>query len=147
MKYRLLSNGTGVILDRTPTPVTDELEIEFEGFDYGSVAIVSGKRDVYKTLTDGICRIPAGNLSESNGVCVVFYDNTPEPRRTICEGFICKSVEGVKFIYPDDSSLSDTVASLRTEAESLKESFNLLEGKFYELEDKFITMMEGYDLV
>ena len=69
MEYKILDNGTAVVLTRQPELVYDELYIGFSGAPSGATAIFEvGGDSLYSLLHGETCSVPADKL---NGVVKV----------------------------------------------------------------------------
>lgn len=147
MEYRLLNDGCGVILTRQPELAADEITITFSGAPDGAVAIFSSDTDsYYRVLSDGCCSISISLIHDELEVCVTHYDGSARPRRWTCEGIRAISVSDGKIILPNDSNLPQEVARLKESDHTLREEFAALKAELKRLEEKFTSMMEGYDL-
>lgn len=148
MEYKLLDNGTGVILTRQPEIVDDELYIGFAEAPADATAIfeVKGGDSYYRALSDGLCKLPASKLSGEVTVTVALMNGETPLRRWACEEFkAVKQRNGGTLIAPNDMNLPLVVVGLRLEHQELSRKNAELEAKIGELEEMLAKIMEGYD--
>lgn len=149
MEYKLLDNGTGVILTRQPEIAEGELFIAFADAPAESTAIfeVKGGNSYYRMLSDGLCRLPASKLIGEVKVTVALLNGETPPRKWICEEFKASiQKNGATLIAPNDMNLPQTVVELRLENQEIRQSYKKLEEQYAELKDTLEKIMEGYDL-
>lgn len=146
MEYKLLDNGTGIILTRQPEIVSDMLYISFDGAPRDATAIITANgSSIYRLLEDGMCSIPASAGIVAVGIAEL--DGSAKPRRWICEGLKAEPLKDGQTLYaPNDGNLPETVAKLRLENQAIRESLSSLENSIKALREKFQKMMEGYDI-
>ena len=64
MKYRLLNNKKGVLLNRTPEDISKGLIIEFEGECREREAVINtGERIIYRDISSGSCVIQSNYIN------------------------------------------------------------------------------------
>ena len=86
MEYKLLGNGSAVILTRQPEIVYDELYITFSGAPSDATAIIETSGDsLYRKLSEGTCAVPANKLRGEVKITVAILDGTTPPKRWTCE--------------------------------------------------------------
>lgn len=147
MEYKLLGNGTGIILTRQPEIVNDELIITFSGSPSGATAIVEINGDShYCLLHDATCAIPCAKLNGAVKITVALLDGSAKPKKWLCEGIKASKTAAGVLIAPDDMDLPATVAGLRLENDALRQYVAALENKINTLYGKFERLTEGYDI-
>lgn len=149
IKYKLLDDGTGVILTRQPLLFPGEdLSIQFEGASVGAVAIFeSGEKDYYRDIVDGMCVAPAYKFDRSVRVTVVAVDGSIAPSRWACEGLLIDRLpDGSALVCPNDMNLPGEVVRLRLENQQLWEGQAMLNQRLDELNRRLDRIMEGYNL-
>lgn len=146
MVYKLLDNGSGVILTRQPANAESALFVHFMGVPANATAIftLESGETYYRDLSDDSCSLPAAKLQGAIKVTVAVLDKTPL-RRWICEEFKADKLKEGTLIAPNDMNLPQTVVELRLENEKLRSTCRNLEEMYKELSDKLEKIMEGYD--
>lgn len=146
MEYKLLDNGTGILLTRQTEIVSDMLYISFDGAPADATAIVTVNGSTfYRLLEDGMCAIPASAGIIAVGIAEL--NGSAKPRRWICEGLKAETLHDGQTLYtPNDGNIPETVAQLRLENQTIRENLLSLETRLKALQDKFQKMMEGYDI-
>lgn len=133
LKYKLLGNQKGVLLDRIPE-LTEELIIHFENAPKDSTAIILNEQgqSVYRKLSDNSCNV---DMNKFNGVVRITVFSTVESLKSIkwkCDEIIVKKTSEKTFlVYPNDINLMQLIAQMRMEIQELKE-----------FSDGFKTMMD-----
>ena len=148
-EYKLLNDGQGVILTRQPRVLDGDMELSFVGAPDGAVALfVRGSDRCFRTIESGACTLPRAMLGGILEVSVTCYDGTVEPKSWKCEGIVVTVLKsGELLISPDDNNLPLEVVNLKIANHELREDYAELEKKFNKLNERFASMMEGYDLV
>lgn len=146
MVYKLLNNGSGVILTRQPEIAESALFVHFTGVPTNATAIftLESGESYYRPLSDASCSLPVANLRGAIKVTVAVLDKTPL-RRWICEEFKADKLKEGTLIAPNDMNLPQTVVDLRLENEDLRLTCRKLEEMYKEISDKLEKIMEGYD--
>lgn len=147
MKYRLLDNQTGVILERNPILLKEKLRLSFAPAT-GKMMVGIENQGVfyYRRLQDGCCELDAGKLQ---GVVKITLADTAFgslQKRITCEELFVEHTDKGIWVYPNDGNLPQIAAQLRVENDNMRRSFAALEKKFNALEKRFECMMEGYDV-
>lgn len=147
-KYKILDNGTAVVLTRQPELVYDDLYVDFSGAPSGATAIFeSGSDAMYRLLSDETCSVPVDKLNGVVKVTVALLDGSARPRKWACEELLAeKQKNGGTLISPNDMNLPQRFVELKLENETIRQSQKRLEGRVKELEDKLEKLLEGYDL-
>lgn len=147
MEYKLLCNGTGIILTRQPEIVNDELIITFSGSPSGATAIVEINSDAhYFLLRCATCAIPCEKLNGTVKITVAVLDGSAKPKKWLCESIKASKTAAGVLVAPDDMDLPTTVAGLRLENDALRKYVAALEAKINTLSGKFEKLTEGYDI-
>lgn len=147
MQYKLLNNGTGVILSRQPFIAEGAVTLCFENAPDNATAIVKMASGAICYRPTSACSIPASALEGVSEVTVVMLgQNAPDYRKWICEGLQGKKCAAGMLIAPDDMDLPATVVALAQELHDVREEQQILHGKYDALEKRLASMMEGYDL-
>lgn len=146
MEYRLLDNGTGIILTRKPEIVSGVLYILFVDAPDGATAIITTNGStLYRRLEGGMCSIPAASGVVTVGIAEL--DGSAKPRRWICEEMNAVTLQNGQVLYaPNDENLSETVAQLRMENQKIRDDLSSLDKRLQAFQEKFQKMMEGYDI-
>lgn len=147
-KYKILDNGTSVLITRQPKLVYDELFIDFSDAPSGCTAIFeSGGDYLYRLLEGNVCSIPVDKLEGAVKVTVVLFDGSASPRKWTCEELFAEKQEnGGILISPNDMNLPQRFVELKLENEDIRQTNKLIEKRLEELENKLERVLEGYDL-
>ena len=64
LRYRVLSNGAGVLLNRTPRGMGPTVRFRIEGAKEGERLVLTRADDkvIYRTLSEGACVVPSALL-------------------------------------------------------------------------------------
>lgn len=148
MEYRVLNNGTAVILTRQPQVVSDELYVSFSHAPDGATAIfTSGKDAFYRRLSGGCCSIPLQKMVGDVGVVVAQLDDVVHQPRWDCEGLIITRLQsGEYLVAPNDTNFPAEVVRLRLENEKLRDDLAVCRVRLSALEEKLQRIMDGYDI-
>lgn len=148
MEYKVLNNGTAVILTRQPELVYDELYITFTGAPPDATATFeTSKGATYRKVEGTECSIPVKLLEGEVKVSLVVLDGSARPKRWLCEEI--KAVvqkNGGTLISPNDMNLPQTVVELRLEVEELRKGYENLFALYQSLEKRLEDIMEGYNI-
>ena len=147
-EYRVLNNGTAVLLTRQPELERGEVLIAFTGAPDGATAIFECNGDsIYRLLKDGICIISADKLSGPVAVTLAVLDGSARPKKWICEELVADVREdrGGVILSPNDANLPERVTELKLENEELRNAQKNLENAIKALEEKLTSIYEGYD--
>lgn len=147
-KYKILDNGTAVVLTRQPELVYDDLYVDFSGAPSGATAIFEvGGDTMYRLLSDETCSVPVDKLNGVVKVTVALLDGSARPRKWACEELLAEKQKNCgTLISPNDMNLPQRFVELKLENETIRQSQKRLEGRVKELEDKLEKLLEGYDL-
>ena len=107
MEYKILDNGTAVVLTRQPELVYDELYVDFSGAPSGATAIFEcGGDSLYRLLNGVTCSVPADKLNGVVKVTVALLEGSARPRRWACEELLAeKQKSGGTLISPNDMNM------------------------------------------
>jgi hypothetical protein len=146
MTIKLLGNGHGIIITRTPEIIGDVLELVFDGAADDMIAVVSSSNKVfYRALDEGRCLIKAEHLSDEASFSVVSEDKR---LRYQCEKTKFKKLpDGKLLVYPNDVDFAEDYVRVKIELDDLYRKYGSLLIKIDNLEKTFENMMEGYGLV
>lgn len=148
MEYKLLDNGTGIILTRQPEFSEGELIIEFVNAPSDATAVFDTRdgNSYYRPLSGGMCSLPIDRITDEVKVTVALMNGGMAPQRWLCEEFkISRQKNGGALIAPNDMNLPQAVTELRMENEELRAVCKHLEKRCDELRDMLEKVMEGYD--
>ncbi len=150
MIYKLLDNATGVILTRQPEMLREdeELCVQFNNNDPDATAIFQPKDgdSLYRSLSDGLCCVPATKLCGAVSVTVANLNGKTPIKRWICEELNVEKKNGGYLISPNDMNLPQVVVSLRLENEELRCAQAKQEAEIQELREMLTEIIEGYNL-
>ena len=117
LRYKVLANGTGVLLTRTPRGLMETLTIWVDGAQAGDRLVLTRQDDktIYRTLKDGKCVVSSAllygmvlvTLLQSGGAAVT------------CEPLFCEDVDGVRLVVPADMDLPGRVVQLETQVDEI----------------------------
>ncbi len=147
MKYLLLSNKSqGVLLDRTPVEVKDNLAVEFEGLPTGkfTAAFVLGESRVYyREIKDGVAVLERRLLEQHSGELYIAVKNDDLSMEWICDGLICIGYT----LIPDERKDGEVLAQLRKEADNVLTELAELRGIVEKFSDRITEIYDGYDVI
>ncbi len=148
MRYKILDNGTAVVLARQPELVCDELFIDFSGAPSGATVIFNvGGCSLYRSLEGESCSVPADKLDGVVKVTLALLDGSARPRKWSCEELLAQKQRGGDvLVAPNDMNLPQRVVELKLENESIRRDQKRLEERIKELEGQLKRLLEGYDL-
>lgn len=149
MEYKILDNGTAIVLTRRSQLVYGDLDIAFLGAPSGATAIFdSGSGSLYRPIHDGTCSVPADKLDGAVKVTVALLDGGVSSRKWACEELLAeKQKNGGTLVSPNDVSLSRFFVEMKLENEKIRQGQEYLEERIKELEDRLAKLFEGYDLI
>ena len=127
IRYKLLGDGSGIILTRRADVSSEELSVFFDGAPDGATAIFQNERGntYYRELSNGSCTAPVSNMLGATAVSVAVLNEGGS--RFFCEGIFARALKnGEILVAPDDMNLPDVVASLRVENQALHEAIDAL---------------------
>ncbi len=149
MKYKLLSNGTGVLITRQPEVVSDSLYIiSFQNAEEGSTAIITCQDEsYYLPIVNGKCSIDRKKLSGEMKVSVALFNESVHAPKWICEELKTEKLgDGTVLVCPNDMNLPAVVIRLLEEFDNLLSKFSQLSKKCDNLAIRLNSIMESYDL-
>lgn len=148
-EYRVLNNGTAVLLTRQPSLENGEICVTFTGAPSDATAIFEfNGNSIYRLLDEGTCTIPADKLKGPVVVTLAVLDGSSRPEKWICEELMADPWEdGLVLIGPNDAKLPQRFMELKLENEEIRILNENLEERIKALEDKLESLYEGYDLV
>ncbi len=148
-EYRVLDNGTAVLMTRQPALEEGDVLITFTGAPDGATAVFeSGKDAIYRLLKDGCCLVPSDKLCGAVRVTLAVLDGTARPRKWVCEELMADRWEsGLVMISPNDANLPQRVTELKLENENIRQMGRELQERIVALEERLERLYEGYDLV
>ena len=147
MEYKLLGNGSAVILTRQPEIVYDELYITFSGAPSDATAIIETSGDsLYRKLSEGTCAVPANKLRGEVKITVAILDGTTPPKRWTCEELKAEALrDGGILVCPNDLNLPQTIFDLRIENQEIREENATIKGELAAIKKRLNEIMEAYD--
>lgn len=147
MEYKILDNGTAVVLTRQPELVYDDLYVDFSGAPSGATAIFeSGGDSMYRLLHGETCSVPVDKLNGVVKVTVALLDGSARPRKWACEELLAEKKSGGTLISPNDMNLPQRFVEVKLECDGIRQSQERLEECVKELKDRIEKLLEGYDL-
>lgn len=148
-EYRVLENGTAVLMTRQPMLEVEKIKITFTGAPEGVTAIFeNGSNTIYRALENNVCTIPVDILSGPVSVTLAILDKSARPKKWICEELLAdKWKNGAVLISPNDSNLPMRVLELKLENEKIRKNQERLEERLDKLSARLDDLYEGYDLV
>ena len=151
IRFRLMDNGTGIILTRQPFLSEEAVFVVFSGAPQGSVAVFDTERGAqfYRTLgKDGGCNIDPQKIIGSTRVSVIAKQGHPESKGWTCERLrISLEKDRLCLICPDDMNASLEIAILRLENGTIRKKIEETNKKLELLEMRVTQLMEGYDII
>lgn len=148
-EYRVLNNGTAVLITRQPSLENGEICVTFTGAPSGATAIFEfNGNSIYRLLEDSMCTIPANKLKGPVVVTIALLDGSSRPEKWVCEELMADVWEnGAVLVSPNDANLPQRVTELALENEELRVLLGKLAGEIQSLKDNLESLYEGYDLV
>jgi hypothetical protein len=154
--YKLLDNGTGVILTRNPEIVKGKLSVCFEGAEKDALAVLKfdNGREIYRELDEhGACELTFDRQQGIIQVTAITIDGVCSPKRWHCESLKYEMLPDKSekrqnyLVCPDDMNLPQIVTEIKLENEKIREENKKIHNRLDELETRLKNIMEGYDLV
>lgn len=117
LRYRVLSSGAGVLLDRTPRGMGPTVRIRIEGARAGERLVLTRSDDkvIYRTLSDSECVVPSALLYGMVRVTLLRESGAVVD----LEPVFCEDIDGVRMLMPADMDLPGRVVQLEVQTESL----------------------------
>lgn len=151
LKYKLLTNGTGVLVSRQPTTVEKTIDFSFSDAENITTAIFSIEKNserlsYYRELSGGKCSL---DVSDVSGVIKVVAAQLGGAKtvRYVCEEIqLTKLPCGGILVAPNDMNLPGSVTQIRIELDEIRKSVSDILKKYEDLEDRLERIMEGYDV-
>ena len=117
LRYRVLLNGAGVLLTRTPRGLGPSVRFRVDGAREGDRLVLTRADDktIFRVLDQGECVVPSAllygtvrvTLLRKNGIVVD------------CEPIFCEDVDGVRLLMPADMDLPGRVVQLEMQTEKM----------------------------
>lgn len=151
LKYKLLTNGSGVLVSRQPGTVKKTIEFSFSDLGKVTTAIFETVKNsetstYYRELSDGKCSLDISDISGTVKV-VAAHLGGARTTRYICEELqLTKLSSGEILVAPNDMNLPGTVTQIRIELDEIRKGVSDILKKYEELEDSLEKIMEGYDV-
>lgn len=148
LEYKILGNGTAVILTRQPEIVHGELRVDFTCAPLGATAIFESNGSSVYRLLDGIsCSVPVSRLDGAVKVTLALLDGSASPKKWVCEELMTKKEKnGGVLVSPNDMNLPQRYIELKLENEEIRRENKCLAERVKKLENRLETILEGYDL-
>lgn len=149
LEYKILGNGTAVVLTRQPEIVHGEINVIFSGAPSDATAIFECDGiAIYRPLKDNACEIPGNKLTGAVKVTVAILDGSASPDKWVCEELLAeKQKNGGVLISPNDMNLPQRFIELKLENEDIRQTNARIAARLEKLEDRLTTLLEGYDLI
>lgn len=147
--YKLLSNGTAVILTRQPIVVYDEFIISaLDSPPKMSISARTENISIYRELINGERIIPTNKLSGVLSVSFVVSDDTVPLKRWIGEELkLEKLKDGGVLICPNDLNLPEAVAMLRAENDELRAENAEIKAQIKKTNERIDKLYDAYKFV
>lgn len=147
IKYKLLNNGTAVILSRHPKVVYERVKLVFSGAPENTTAIVecNGSTAYYKASD---CKLHCDKLSGVIKVTVAVLDDSVPLKKWTCEELNAEKLkDGGVLITPNDLNLPQAVANLRLENNAIREENAEIKEEIAALNKRLDKIMSGYKFI
>lgn len=150
--YKLLDNGTGVLLTRTVGLVGPEersLEVAIANAPEGATVIfdLGEGKQCFRVPEEGNCSLPAALLDGEIRVTVVIFDGSATPPKWLCDELkVVRHPAGGVIVAPNDQNLSQEVVRLRLENEAMRAENKRLAERMDKFDAWRVRLMEGYDI-
>ena len=147
--YKLLDDGTAIILTRQPELVEGQLAVKFNGAPPEATAVFYlDDMNFYRPLNDGRCSVPVDKFQGDIQVTVAVFDDATPMTKWCCEGLkVTRTPDGAVWIAPNDMNLPQEIANIRIRLDELRRMVETLRKSNQELEKELESIKEGYDLV
>ena len=117
LRYKVLQNGTGVLLTRTPRGLGASVRFRIDGAHERDRLVLTraDDRTIYRVLDGGECTVPAALLYGTVRVTLLREGGAVVE----LEPIFCEDVDGVRLLMPADMDLPGRVVQLELQAEKL----------------------------
>lgn len=148
VKYKLLENGTSVLLERKPRIIYGELVLSFSDAPNGATAVLeSGERQYYRTLDGGKCSLSADKLCGSVKVTLAVLDGGAA-ERWICEGLTAQPLfDGGILVCAEGTDTEEEITELKLENERVRKELEAVGKRVLALERRLTDIIEAYDFI
>lgn len=148
IKYKLLENGTSVLLERKPRIIYGELVLSFSDAPNGVTAVLeSGGKRYYRNLNGGRCSLSADKLCDGIKVCAAVLDGEPV-RRWICEGLTAQPLsDGGILVCAEGTDAEEEITELKLENERVRKELEAVGERVLALELRLTDIIEAYDFI
>ncbi len=149
MEYKLLDNGTGLILTRQPEIVHNNLFITFTGAPENATAIFQKANgdSLYRQLQDNTCGLPAHFLDGDIKVSVTMLDGSSNAPKWRCEEIKAQKQKVGVLVSPNDMNIPLQMVEIRLEQQKIIDDIKKLAENYSELNKKVDKLLEGYDII
>lgn len=150
--YKLLDNGTGVLLTRTVGLIAsseEALEVFIEQPPAGATVIfdLGGGKQCFRKPEAGKCFLPVALLYGEIRVTVAVFDGSATPPKWICDALkVVRHPKGGVIVAPNDQNLPQEILRLRLENEAMRAENKRLSERMDEFDAWRERLMEGYDI-
>lgn len=117
LRYRILTNGAGVLLTRTPRGLGPSVRFRVDGSQAGDRLVLTRTDDkvIYRVLDGGECTVASALLYGTVRVTLLRKSGVV----VALEPLFCEDVEGVRLLMPADMDLPGRVVQLELLTEKL----------------------------
>ena len=117
LRYKVLDNGTGVLLTRTPHGLGETVRFCIADWQEGDRLVLTraDEKTIYRTLREGCCTVPSALLYGTVTVTLLRQSRAP----ISCEPIFCEDVDGVRILAPADMDLPGRVVQLEVQTDDL----------------------------
>lgn len=145
MKYRLCTNGRGVLLTREIVMLEGNLVLELDGETEGyTVVIKSGENVCYRSITGGIATLDKKHIC--SGPIHIFIIKDGEFKRTwTCDGLYAVVKDEQVAIGGNMLEYDQLLTDLRIENEDFRVRMKEQEAELAELRQHYDEIYEGYE--
>ena len=150
MKYMLLTNSPrGVLLDRTPTEITGDITLEFEGLPAGEYTVATVMTDpvrvkrIYRKVKDDKAIIERSVFDGCACEVDISVKNADLSREWICDGLITSG----STIYASTRNIEDIFIDLRLKLDEALSEISKLRRDVGEFSARVSEIYDGYDVI
>lgn len=147
--YRILDNGTAVLLTRQPTTTNQDITLIFSDAPDNATAIIEcGEDSSYFKLVDGRCTVPILHLNGTVKVTVAVLDDSVSLNKWICDELkVDRLWDGHVLVCPNDLNLPQVIADLRIDNQFLRIENREIKDDLDKLNKRLDKMMDAYDFI
>ena len=127
LRYKVLQNGAGVLLTRTPRGLGASVRFRMEGAQEGDRLVLTraDEKIIFRALDNGECMVSSALLNGTVRVTLLRKGGAVVE----CEPIFCEDVDGVRLLVPADMDLPGRVVQLELQAEQLADLKERVQGQ------------------